>query len=105
MCSTFVQVNAIAKTILHSTNTKTYLDASLDVEVVDCSFDNQVPWMRSSYSVAAASAWDVEHLDNVVVAYIDWDHFALHDVDAVEHGSSFRFDTLNEMGMCDTVSI
>lgn len=67
------------------------------MEAVDYSSDSPVPWMRSSYFAAAAWAWDVEHLDNVVVAYIDWDHFALHDVDEVVHGSSYRFDTLMKL--------
>lgn len=34
-----------------------------------------------------------------MVAYIDWDHFALHDVDVVVHGSSSHFDTLFEQNM------
>ena len=70
-----------------------YLDASLEhVEAVDCSFESQVPWMDSSCFAAAGSALD--DLDNAVVAYIDWDHFALHDVDEAAHDSSFHFDTL-----------
>lgn len=75
-----------------------YLDASLDVEVADYSFDSQVPWMDSSYFAEAGSALD--DLDNAVVAYIDWGHFALHDVDAVAHDSSYHFDTLFEYKIC-----
>lgn len=70
-----------------------YLDASLEhAEVADYSFDSLVPWMDSSYFAEAGSASD--DLGNAVVAYIDWDHFALHDVDEAAHDSSYRFDTL-----------
>lgn len=65
------------------------------MEVADCSFDSQVPWMDSSYSAAMRSAWG-DGLNNAVVAYTDWDHFALHDVDGVAHDSSCHFDTLHK---------
>lgn len=73
-----------------------YLDASLKHEAaVDYSSDIPAPSMDSSWFVVAVSALDV-HLDNVAVAYIDWDHFALHDVDEAVHDSSYRFDTLKK---------
>lgn len=71
------------------------MDASLEhVKVVDCPFDNQVPWLDSSYFFAAVSALG-EHLDNGVVAYIDLDHCALDDADVEVYDSSFHFDTLS----------
>lgn len=72
------------------------MDASSErEEAVDYSFDIQVPWMGSSYFAVVVSASD-EHLGNVVAAYIDWDHFALHDADVEACDSSYRFDTLTE---------
>lgn len=70
------------------------MDASLEHEgVADYSFDNQAPSMDSSYFAVEVSAWD-EHLDNVVVACMDWARFAFHDENEVAHDSSFHFDTL-----------
>lgn len=67
------------------------------MEVADCPAGSQAPWMGSSYFAAVGSALD--DLGSVVVAYIDWDHFALHDVDEAAHDSSYHFDTLKRNQM------
>lgn len=71
----------------------THFDASSEhVLAVGYSFDSWVP-LDSSYFAVAVSAYD-EHLDNEVVACIDWDHYAGHDVDVGLYDSSFHFDIL-----------
>lgn len=62
-------------------------------EVVDCSFDNQVPSKHSSCFAAEASAWGA-HSGNAAVACTDWDRCASHDEDEAPHDSSFHFDIL-----------